>query len=353
MKRFMKVAFCALAAFVGVSFADCAANTAGTYGAITVSTDKNGKCVAVIDGDSVVSTTISNVTVDSVIYKRTFYGTFEGAESPAQTIILPFNAKDSCVTGAKFYVFGGVSDSYLNGSLVWAASAYSISADNGFIAQHAKYGDKLSNHEIWQNTPYLIKSMNHHDGGVDSIFFKSGCSTGQYVLNTNDAKTSVAVEQDIVQTLDKKGVLLFAGTWNFIGTYAKKSFTPSDIGSVYGFAAKNASGATVGQFVKAGEGAYIKPFRAYLTFTAKTAAGAKRAAISSVESINTDLPESIDVVFYDENGAPMSIGHMNTATGSVVMDSRDLWFDLKGRMMDRKPSVKGTYYHKGQKVVIK
>lgn len=46
------------------------------------------------------------------------------------------------------------------------------------------------------------------------------------------------------------------------------------------------------------------------------------------------------------------IGVMNTRTGEISTDD-NLWFDMKGRKLNKKPTAKGTYYNKGQKVVVK
>jgi len=326
----LKITILAALAFAGAAFAavaegDCKADT---YGAITVSyTDS--KCVAVIDGDSEVATTIENVTVDSVIYKRTFNS--DVASLKVQTIVLPFSASaaSSCMSGAEFFTFNGVTVNQDAGR--WQASAWAIS---------------FSNNEIKADSTYLIR-VTKAESGPNSITF-SACEGSNYVLNADGGEHMVVVGQDAESTLKQ-------GHWDVMGTYAKKTFSASEVGHVYGFAAKNVGETSVGQFVMAGEGAYIKPFRAYLKYhvgePTVSKSLAKQAAVASIDE--SDLPETIDVVFYDENGVPQSIGRMNAATGAVVMDSRDVWFDLNGRMMNQKPTVKGTYYHKGRKETIK
>lgn len=41
---------------------------------------------------------------------------------------------------------------------------------------------------------------------------------------------------------------------------------------------------------------------------------------------------------------------MNIVTGKIRMDC---WYDLKGRVLNSKPTARGTYYHKGKRVIIK
>lgn len=154
--------------------------------------------------------------------------------------------------------------------------------------------------------------------------------------------------------------------WEFTGTYSYKKWEEGnpDIGFFYGFAAKSkevvqADGKTKsvsqGQFVKGKAGAFIKPARAYLIYNQNSTAAANRPSMYGVKSVSSikaeDLPETIDVIFQDENGETTSIAQMNTVTGEFT--SVTGWYDMKGRKLNKKPTQKGTYFNNGKKVVIK
>jgi hypothetical protein len=65
---------------------------------------------------------------------------------------------------------------------------------------------------------------------------------------------------------------------------------------------------------------------------------------------NILLPDELDIEVENENGVVVQTGRLNTVTGEVRMDR---WFDLKGRKLNSKPTVKGTYYKNGKRVIVK
>jgi len=137
-----------------------------------------------------------------------------------------------------------------------------------------------------------------------------------------------------------------SGQSNFYlaGTYKYKKWVSgtSGIDKVYGYAAKDKNGASGGQFVKIGAGAYLPPLRAYLEYQ-----GSGLAKKSSDNEEDFELPETIEVRLIDSDST-MSIGKLNTVTGEIQMDSRR--FDLNGRVINGKPANHGVYVGK-QKVV--
>ena len=152
-----------------------------------------------------------------------------------------------------------------------------------------------------------------------------------------------------------------SGNWQFIGTYAYKKWEKgdTDLGSVYGFAATASNGVEVGQFVKAGSGAYIRPMRAYLKYS--TSNGEPRPAPAGHVSVwrdrSNELPEEIEVVVVEgkgrasiesgESGSEKKttvIGRINTRTGEFTPVTRT--YDLKGRSLNAKPKAKGVYVEK-------
>ena len=146
--------------------------------------------------------------------------------------------------------------------------------------------------------------------------------------------------------------------WTFKGVLQKKVFTKEETqdGRIWGYAGENRNGATIGQFVRFGKGAYVQPFRAYMVsgkpqlvsaspnaqFTATPTAGVETAS----------LPDNIDVVIVsrDNDGEKhtTTVGKLNTRTGEFEM-IRD--YDLKGRKTNLTNRAQGAYY--GKKVLKK
>ena len=143
--------------------------------------------------------------------------------------------------------------------------------------------------------------------------------------------------------------------WEFHGTleYKKWESGDADLGRVYGFAAEASDGIDVGQFVRAGAGAYIYPLRAYLLSPAK-AQGVK-GNFAGAKSLSTmSLPETINVEIEDDDGSATEpkttvIGQFNTRTGEFkMMNYNRGTFDLKGRRVngDKANMARGAYYGK-------
>lgn len=286
----------------------------------------DGKKVACIDGKSDARLqTLSipeDVTVDSIAYNREFkLGTMS-------TIMLPFDVRRGCSENANFYEIAyiknvrtdlpqGSWEIYLGNPQQWA--------EEGILA----------------NKPYIIKAENA------SIKFNTSAwgNPCNYVLNTSTGSTKTSFTANFENS--DSGL---PGTWDFTGTYEKISFDENTKKGVYGFAA-NSQGdkITAGQFIKVGTGATVPPMRAYLKYNA---AGVLAKAAAGAEIAEENLPETIIVKFIDGDGSTLSIGQMNTITGEITMDENK-WFDMKGRVLNKKPTTKGTYYNKGQKVIIK
>ena len=102
---------------------------------------------------------------------------------------------------------------------------------------------------------------------------------------------------------------------------------------------------SVGDFVKVGIGADIPAMRAYLVH--HSASLQKSSAGVLGQSV---IPDVIEIEIENENGIVVQTGKLNTVTGEVRMDR---WFDLKGRKLNSKPTVKGTYYKNGKRVIVK
>ena len=309
-----------------VAGAFAAEEIVGTYGPITikkVEVDVNGQkevdLVAVIDDSSDETPVITeDVRVDSVVYTRVFKG---GVPS---TLMLPFEV-NTWQLGVSAFEF------------------VEVKKDCDPQCKYRVNDCTIYPEKIKANTPYVAIA----EGSDVSISFNKRYQTDGYVLNTtvNDRKYSYTID-DI--------------NWTFQGTYDYISFT--DPHGIYGFAAKNKNDVKMGEFKKAAcsetSCAYIRPFRAYLkcSMVETSSKEAPRAALfkaapESDADVIASLPESIEVRVIDDNGGTTHLGYMDTRTGEITQEDR--WFDMKGRRLHHKPTVKGIYYNNGNKVILK
>ena len=306
-----KMAVLALSlAVVGV-FAQEEGAILGEYGAITVKMI-NGKKTALISGTSTEAVEISeDVEVDSIYYDRDYSGEYD---KPG-TLMLPFNFPNGCLSEfGQIYEMSGIS---ISGNQTWQIDTQKMGSNGEFSA----------------NRPYFVRP------NKNQVIFPAWCAGKTTMKKTVGADTKFTFDN-----------------WEFRGMYSYKTWEEGDpdIGRVYGFAAKakEVDGKQIqqGQFVKVKAGAYIRPFRGYLIYN-NSAVLTKSATNSAVASIDVeDLPSTIEVVFHDEDETTAiyilnpHTGEFSTATG---------WFDMKGRKLDKKPTIKGTYFHNGNKVIIK
>lgn len=207
-----------------------------SYGALTISTDQNGKH-AVLDGNStsVLSEIKSPITVNDVVFDRQF------AIGKPSTIVLPFSTSN--YSGGKFYTFTNVS----------------YDEDD----THKWYADLTEEvSEIVAHKPYIFIPS------AESLIFSSG----------------VTIENTLEEEMITTGVNT---DWTFKGVYAY-SIWETVTGKEYGFAGKEAKDGdidiAIGDFVHIGAGAKIKPFRCYLSFSGK-----------SLSKSAIELPSSIEV----------------------------------------------------------
>lgn len=290
------------------------AQAATTYGGITID-EINGKVIATIDGESTETISITeNVEVDSVIYNRKFE-----AGVPA-TVVLPFD-----VDGWRMPDFEKFS--YIKVTKWW----------DGNVQNPPKWILHLRHEAYTNNIKANVPFMVIPSKSVNQVVFNLSWGP-KPVFNTT-------TNSSVVEYSDKYGA------WNFIGTYAFKQWNEGDseLGRVYGYAARDINDIKAGEFVKGAAGIKIRPMRAYLKCV-KTNNVAMKAADGAVASIE-ELPETIDVNIEEEDGTTsFRVGTFNTRTGEITVDH---WVDLKGRKLDHKPTTKGTYYNNHKKVIIK
>ena len=270
------------------------------YGAITITMYSDGTSAAELDGSSNDTVNIpTDVQVDTIRFNRVFNS------GKMSTVMFPFTIDTSEVHGGKFYEFALLER---NGNK-WTATVNPPEAGT-----------------IVANRPYLVMPSE-----TAPLTFELN---GPVTFNTSEMHPSTS------------------GDWTFKGTYVYKKFTAGDseLGRAYGFAASRGNGVEVGQFVKAGTGAWLRPMRAYLVYN--DAGGLTRSINASARRpVNVaELPELIDVKVQDGKGKVVGWGTLDTRTGEFKVDR---WYDLQGRRLNGKPTTKGTYYNNGKKVIVK
>lgn len=243
------------------------------------------------------------VEVDHVSIDRTF------EDGKACTLYLPFSIAANKIAGGTFNKFTGVD----------------TSNPSEWIVQYSPVDG-----DIEANTPY--------------IFLPNGTNGGKITVNNGSDKVSICTANQ--HTTEN-------GQWDFIGTYERIKWTHNtadpewtqqredEIGSIYGFAAEEKSGATVGQFVQVTDNVWINPMRAYLKHTVVAPARSMDG-----DAATTELPSSMKVVIVEET---TGITSMEDVRGKMS----DAWYSLDGRKLQGKPTAKGMYIHNGRKEVVR
>ena len=273
------------------------------YGAIAISVI-DGKETATIDGsytDGDVVNIPNSIEVDTVVFNRTF------SASGYSTITLPFSINRSAIEGvSKVLTFTGIGYD-----------------ENG--KKQVEMEEVTG--ELSAYKPYMVELT----------------SKGGLVFHGNSI--------EIQPTEGANTVVQGDDGWEFRGTLSKIVWDEKhpDLGRVYGFSAKEANNVRIGQFVKAGKGAWINPFRAYMIYNEGNSAG-KSAGQAYVSA--EPLPDYMDVVVVSRGAtgeeSKTVIGGINTRTGEFKM-MQD--YDLKGRKFNGKPTARGVYY--GKKKIVK
>ena len=275
-----------------------------------ITEDQNGTTLTLITpAENAQPQTVSipqAVEVDHVDIDRIF------VSGKACTLYLPFSIAADKIAGGTFYTFAGV--------------------DMAVTPWEVQY-TPVTTGDIAANTPY--------------IFLPDDTEDGKIVVNNGSAKVTVCTANPHTST---------QGEWNFIGTYERIKWThdttdpeyndvrEAEIGNIYGFAAEEVSGATVGQFVKVGNNVWINPMRAYLKYNEVLSAPSMDG-----DAASTELPSSMKVVIVKNNGETTGISSTTNYTNDKA------WYTLDGRKVanGQKPTAKGIYIHNGRKEVVK
>ena len=242
------------------------------------------------------------VAGQQVKFTRTF------AADKASTICLPFAM--TSISGGKVYEFRNVTYDDVEG---WVAT----------MSDATPGGNKVTS--TVANKPYLF--LPESDGEV-----------------TFRGKVPASVAADTIVN----------GDWKFHGTYSRLDYGDEGFsGIVFGFAAtdgKAANGVTdveAGQFVKAASGAYILPFRAYLTYSGSNSA-LKAPGRGIIET--PAIPDRIKVRLLSSDGTTTATGTIDMNTGEITIDQ---WYYLNGQPVNGDPTTPGLYFNSdGKKVMI-
>ena len=227
----------------------------------------------------------------------------------ATTICLPFPMTG--IEGGNVYEFVGVE----------------YDENDGWVATMT-YATPDGNNPTEAHKPYLFMPTK-----TDNVTFSGFISN---VASSYTAGTTTSADDD----------------WTFRGTYTRLHYgTDPMSGNVYGFAANTNTGAgdqyKAGEFVRAVEGASVRPFRAFLTYTGSEES-LNANARSKVRGAANGLPESITVRLLGKDGEINGIGTITLSTGEF---STEGWYSLDGRKLDGEPTKKGLYIHNGRKIV--
>ena len=244
----------------------------------------------------------SLIAGQDVKFSRTF------TENTASTICLPFAM--TSISGGKVYEFVGVEYDATDG---WVATMSDATPNGNNVTTTVA------------NKPYLFMPN----------------ATAEVVFNGTASATIPA------------GTTV-SGDWTFHGTNTNLTYgTDPFSGTVFGFAATNGkatdnSDVTAGQFVKAADGAFIQPFRAYLTYSGSNQV---LKAPGRDGSSTSDIPDRINVRLLGSDGNITAVGSIDLSTGDVTIER---WFDISGRAVEGTPSAPGLYLNdSGKKVMIK
>lgn len=289
------------------------------FGAISIE-NRDGMITAVYDGDSYESIEIpADCEIDYYVIKRAFPKAWE---KPA-TIVLPFDFESQWMNEAGAQAIGLTKIDVSN------PEALRVEANNWSGGVYPAY------------TPFFLRTHK------DSLFFTIENGKGKGFPVTLKASAGAL---NYTRIKDDSGT---ETDWVFRSSlgYRKWEKGDSDLGKVYGFVAYDINNLKQGEFRKVTAGSVIRSLRAYLSYEPKAQGVRAMGASKTIASLDeANLPETIEVQFKDVNGELAGISKINTRTGAFV-DNK--WFDVKGRGMNSKPTMKGSFYNDGNKVIVK
>ena len=293
------------------------------------------KTIGIIDGDYSGNEAVNfakDMVVDTIIFKRTFPVVVGG--NNYSTIMFPFEIKAEEVENLDLvYKFLGIgvdksNNKYVAVELVWysiwLSESYTMEAYKPYLI---KLKSNATNIVINNTSPLVLKATPTDPGAYDVAQDDEYSAYGDFVF------------RGVVQTK----------TWDATDPEIEGTAKAA----AYGFAGSSATDISIGQFVKVGEGAYIKPFRAYI-YKKPVPQSAPRAQFHTLYQpapVDDDLPETMNVVVVDrkKDGEEQTtvIGQFNSRTGEIRLNRTTHTYDLKGRSVrDAGRMAKGVYLNK-------
>ena len=276
----------------------------------------------------------SQLSTSLLRYKRTF------TTGKPVTVMLPFNftkndfrrgGEGDVLTG-HFYDFAGIHLDPQTSK--WMAEMNEVGSDDAnevttMKANHPYlFVPTMSTvpHPYMNNLEYIY--IENYSDGVN--IFTEGYDGGNKVTPYDGSNADSEHPAENIGELDK--VYGFAGS-------------TKEVQGVY----NNTITVQAGEFVRAKNGAKIRPTSCYLMWTGYEPDYARtlnRAAAND----DTELPQSITVKLISANGDITGIGEIDMQTGEISFDG---WYTLNGVRLNGKPTKKGIYINNGKKVVIK
>lgn len=204
------------------------------YGPITITEDSQGKH-AIINGDYNGTDPLNvfeDIAVDDIVFNRAF------PINTYATIVLPFDINTADTTGiAAVLIYNGIKteaggEQRISMKIIYATPEYA--AEHGW--------SNFDDIELTAYTPYVF-IMNNATFGINAP------------VTIKKMKEPITIKDG----------------WGFRGTLSMHRWTTDDveIGVAYGFSGSSAAAESieVGDFVKIGDGAFIRPLRVYIVKT--------------------------------------------------------------------------------------
>ena len=260
------------------------------------------------------------------------------------------------VTGDNVIIYDGdgteASDYTCNNFVMTDKKSYSV--PKTFTATNATLSRSFTNGVTCTVClPYNVPAGNldgkiYQFSEVDGATVKMTEKTGGLVANTpyifvpSSNATQITASTVTINMSDTPNTSPDGQSFTFKGIFEHKDFTTDEIsGGIYGFAADADHGASVGQFVKASNGAWTEGMRAYLAYSGNLS----ETGVATTRG--EGLPEYLNVVLVSASGNTTNIGRLELMTaedGSPV-------YNLNGQRVDS--SYKGLVIKNGKKVVKK
>ncbi|MBQ7427101.1 MAG: chitobiase/beta-hexosaminidase C-terminal domain-containing protein [Prevotella sp.] len=307
-------------------------------------------------------TTANTANVQSIDFSKTQV-TLTGERStnsvlkdiPENTLVyLPSTSNG--VTGDNVIIYDGdgteASDYTCNNFVMTDKKSYSV--PKTFTATNATLSRSFTNGVTCTVClPYNVPAGNldgkiYQFSEVDGATVKMTEKTGGLVANTpyifvpSSNATQITASTVTINMSDTPNTSPDGQSFTFKGIFEHKDFTTDEIsGGIYGFAADADHGASVGQFVKASNGAWTEGMRAYLAYSGNLS----ETGVATTRG--EGLPEYLNVVLVSASGNTTNIGRLELMTaedGSAV-------YNLSGQRVDS--SYKGLVIKNGKKVVKK